>query len=85
MIQNRCVRNNFISFQMKNISTGLDWTIGDCQLSPIREEIDQFQTLYGNAKLKEEVYVTNFVLRNPGQFSRIGNVDVCFALFVGYI
>ncbi|MAW66114.1 MAG: hypothetical protein CMD18_07975 [Flavobacteriales bacterium] len=37
--------------------------------------IDQFQTLYGNAKLKEEVYVTNFVLRNPGQFSNLMAVN----------
>ncbi len=33
--------------------------------------IKEFQTLYGNAKLKEEAYVTNFVLKNPGQFSNL--------------
>ncbi len=37
--------------------------------------IEEFQTLYGNAKLKEEAYVTNFVLNNPGQFSNLMAVN----------
>ena len=37
--------------------------------------IEEFETLYGNAKMKEEAYVTNFVLKNPGQFSNLMAVN----------
>tara|TARA_Y100000766_G_scaffold135666_1_gene116787 strand:+ start:6459 stop:7601 length:1143 start_codon:yes stop_codon:yes gene_type:complete len=33
--------------------------------------IEEFQILYGDAKIKEEAYVSDYVLRNPGQFSNL--------------
>tara|TARA_Y100000739_G_C20577526_1_gene451045 strand:+ start:352 stop:1494 length:1143 start_codon:yes stop_codon:yes gene_type:complete len=33
--------------------------------------MEQFQKLYGNAKMKEEAYIINFILKNPGQFSNL--------------
>ena len=37
--------------------------------------IEEFQMLYRDAKIKEEAYVTDYVLRNPGQFSNLMAVN----------
>ena len=33
--------------------------------------LENFQKLYGNAKMREEAYVINFIRRNPGQYSNL--------------
>ena len=33
--------------------------------------IEDFQKLYGNAKMKEEAFVINFIRNNPGQYSNL--------------
>ena len=33
--------------------------------------LEHFQKLYGNAKMKEEAFVINFIRKNPGQYSNL--------------